>query len=141
MCLSNKWKIPQQKKENYFSSLLQTKPSMSVIVQKIQFRICLRGTFSHLFRKKCGFYLVICDVWQWLKQQFIWLMHLQMHAATHCRKSLNTKGHKCIQKLLGRSFVFKLSNSSPAHGRILMLVTAMEVLPEKLIFMLCKQVD
>lgn len=108
-----------RKKENYFSSLLQTKPSMSVIVQKIQFRICLRWTFSHLFRKKCGFHFVICDVWQWLKQQFIWLMHLQMHATTDCRKSLNIKGHKCIQKLLGRSFVFKLSNSSPAHSRIL----------------------
>lgn len=44
---SNKWKLPPRKKK----TAGQTKPLTSVMVQKIQFRVCLRGPYPLSSRK------------------------------------------------------------------------------------------
>lgn len=83
--------------KNCFSNLLQTKSSISVIVQKIQFMTCLKGTHLFLLRKKCGPHSIICNVWQWLNQKCIWIMHIRMRVGHMLIENLLIKrGHKFI---------------------------------------------
>lgn len=90
-----------EKRKLFFKSVTE-KPSMSVMVQKIQFRICLRGTYLPLLLSKGPSW---CNSWcmTMLKQECLWIMHTCASHHTLQENLLTERGHKVIWGLLGSS--------------------------------------